>query len=138
MNARETKDHADKLKWECAERKPCPKDGWFYSDGEYFQDHGEFIEGFDIDSIKLDELMALPAAEFARIYQVYICKPHKPGLFDLNDYYEDHCFEDHELPGNWQQANDAVNDWIKSVPDNEWPQMSSAIAWNGEYADDNT
>jgi hypothetical protein len=141
MNAKETKDHAAQLKWECAERKPCPKDGWLYSkvEDKSFQDHGEFLEEMqDIDSIKLDELMALPAAEFARKYQVYLCKAHKPGLFDLNDYYEDHCFEDHELPGNWQQANDAVNDWIASVPDNEWPQAQTAIAWNGEYANDNT
>jgi hypothetical protein len=131
------KDHADKLKWECAERKPCPKDGWLYSkvEDKYFQDHGEFLEEMqDIDSIKLDELMALPAAEFAREYQVYICKTYKPQPFDMSDHFQDFCFEDHELPGLWLHADQSVNDWIASVPDNDWPQVSSAIAWNGEYA----
>jgi hypothetical protein len=83
------KDHADKLKWECAERGSVQKDGWLWSevDESSFEDHEEFLEGLDVDEDEFDELMALPSAEFARKYQVYICKAHKPGLFDLNDYY---------------------------------------------------
>jgi mRNA-degrading endonuclease YafQ of YafQ-DinJ toxin-antitoxin module len=134
------KDHADRFGWECAERNSLPKDGWLYSEtnDEYFCDIENFMLSREFEEQELGELVAMldNPSEFARKYQVYICKAHKPGLFDLNDYYEDHCFEDHELPGNWQQANNAVNDWIASVSDNEWPQVPSTIAWDGEYADD--
>lgn len=128
------KSQDDRLKWECAERGALHKDGWLCSDGEYFQEPEDFIEGLDIEEEEFDELMALPLPEFAREYQVYLCKPHKPTPINLHEHYEDFCFEDDELPGNWQQAENEVNDWIYSVPDNEWPQVSSVVAWNGEVA----
>lgn len=129
------KEHAAQLKWECAERKPLQNYGWLYSNfvDEYFQDHEEFIEGLDIEEEEFDELMALSASEFARRFQVYICKPHKPNPFTIHDKYDDFCFEDHELPGLWLHAEQSVNDWIASVPDNDWPQIQSAIAWSGQY-----
>jgi hypothetical protein len=107
-------DHADKLKWECAERKPVGYDGWLYSNLEdtYFQEHEEFIEELDVEEKEFDELMALPLSEFARKYQVYLCKPHKPNPFNLHDDYDDFCFEDHELPGLWLHAEQSVNDWM--------------------------
>lgn len=128
------KENAAQLKWECAERKPLHKDGLLYSNSvdKYFQDHKEFIEELDIEEEEFDELMALPTAEFARRFQAYICKPHKPGPIDLNDYYDEFCFEDHELPGNWEQAEQAINDWIEGVPDSNWPEVASEIAWNGQ------
>ena len=135
MNARETKDHAAQMKWECAERKPLQKDGWLYSNlaDKYFQEHEEFIEELDVEEEEFDGLMALSLDEFARQYQVFLCKPYKPRPFDISDHYQDYCFEDHELPRLWLHAEQSVNDWIASVPDNDWPQMMSAIAWNGEY-----
>jgi hypothetical protein len=131
------KDHDDKLKWECAERKPVLKDGWLYSatNDEYFRDIEDFMLSREFKEQEIRKLVSMldNPSEFARKYQVYLCKPYKPRPFDISDHYQDYCFEDHELPGLWLHAEQSVNDWIASVPDNDWPQMMSAIAWNGQY-----
>lgn len=126
------KDSDDRLKWECAERGAVLKDGWLYSQtyDRYFQGADEVLD--DIEDWNLNT----PLEEFARRYQVYICKPHKPKPINLHEHFDEHHHEDDELPRNWQQAENEVNDWIKSVPDRAWPQVPSKIAWNGESAND--
>jgi hypothetical protein len=121
-----------KFQWECAERKPMQKGGWLYSDGEYFQEPEDFIEGLDIEQEEFDELMALSSVEFARQYQVYLCKPYKPEPIDLNDHYQDFCFEDQPLPDGWEFCEEVIRNWIEDQNDWAWPQVETAIAWNGE------
>jgi hypothetical protein len=117
---------ANQLRWECAERRPAPKNGWLYS-----QNHGRYFEV--LDDVE-DWDLNLPPAEFARRYQVWLCKPCKPDAISLNQNFEEYCAEDEDLPNGWQQAEQAVNDWIANVPDANWTQHPSIIAWNGEFA----
>jgi hypothetical protein len=127
------KDHADKLKWECAERKPLPKDGWLYSEryDRYFDGVDEILDGGCGDEIERGDLLSL--SEFAREYQIYICEPKIPASLNLHEEFEDFYHEDDELPGDWEAAEKVIEDWIASVPANQWPLYPTEIAWNGEY-----
>jgi len=138
MNARETKNHADRLKWESAESRPATCDELLYSDraDKYIHncDIEEFLESLNIEEEEYQELLKLPRIEISRQYRIYICKPKIPASLNLHEEYEDSCFEDQELPGDWQAAEKAIDDWIASVPANQWPQYPTRLAWNGEYA----
>jgi hypothetical protein len=130
--------HANKLKWECADRKPCPKDGWLYSAlaDEYFQEPEDFMLSREFDEQEIEELVVLldNFPEFARRHQVYLCKAHKPEPINLNEHFEEYCFEDQPLPDGWEFCEEVIKNWIEDQEVWAWPQMSSAIAWNGEYA----
>jgi hypothetical protein len=122
------------LKWETAESRAATCDELLYSDkaDKYIQyDIEEFLEGLNIEEEEYQELLELPHIEISRQYRIYICKPKIPPSLNLNEQFEDYCFEDHELPGDWEAAEKAIDDWISSAPADKWPQHPTKIAWNG-------
>ena len=130
----ECRDRANQLEWECAERSPQPQDAilWSkWSDKYISYDTQEFLESLDLEEEEYRELLKLPLDELARKFQIYICKPQIPIPLNLNDQYQDFCYEDEELPGDWEAAEQAIEDWIKSVSIFSWPQHPTKIAWNG-------
>jgi hypothetical protein len=129
------KDDANRLKWECAERRSVICDELLYSEqlDKYIEyDIEDFLDGLDVEEKEYQELIKLPHVELAKRFQIYICKPKIPSPLNLNEEYEDFCFEDQELPGNWELAEEAIENWINSVPANMWPQYPTKIAWSGE------
>jgi hypothetical protein len=130
----ECKDRADALHWECAERGPATSDQLLYSEwaDDYISDDPEdFIDRLELEEAEHQEVMDLPLSELARKYQIYVCKPRIPRPINLSETYESSCFEDQELPGNWEAAEQAIEDWINSVEPSLWPQYPTKIAWNG-------
>jgi hypothetical protein len=133
------KDDAYRLKWECAERRSATCDEGLYSeqlDKFTRYDIECFIDGLNLEEEEYQELLSLPYSEVARKFCIYICKPKIPSPLNLNEIYEDFCFEDQELPGDWKLAEEAIENWINSVPVNMWPQYQTKIAWNGAIAED--
>jgi hypothetical protein len=133
------KDGADQLKWECAERRSATCDEVLYSEqlGNFIQYDIEcFIDGLNLEEEEYQELSKLPYSEVARKFRIYICESKIPKPLNLNEEYEDFCFEDQELPGDWELAEEAIENWINSVPANMWPQYPTKIAWNGAIAED--
>jgi hypothetical protein len=129
------KDREDGLRWESAESRPATSDELLYSEqaDKYISyDIQEFLDELEIEKEEYQELLTLPHIEIARKFRIYICKPKSPEPFNLSEEYEEYCFEDHELPGDWESVEKAIEDWINSVPVNEWSQYPTRVAWNGQ------
>jgi hypothetical protein len=131
-------EKSNQLYWECAEKASATQ--WLHSEvlGEYFEVSALLDERYyilDLDSLPDDEavkVLSLSWEEIARRYQIYLCEPSIPIPLNLNEYYAENCHEDYDLPEGWEEAEKAVNDWIDSVDEGDWPVMPSQVGWNGQ------
>lgn len=94
---------------------------------EYF----EAIEDETIVNVRSSPLTLLNMCEDLRMYT---CEPRTPSHFSLLERYEDYIAEidgeDMEPPGDWEKAEQAVNDYFKEC--GPWSYWQTRTAWNGE------
>lgn len=93
-------------------------DRWFFS-------MDELLDHLETDTPTVEQIEAL---------RLRIGVPHHPHYFDLSEWLEDHLSDDQDIPGDWETAEKAVNDYLASVKPLSWthgkyrPTMASILA----------
>ncbi|MFA5056524.1 MAG: hypothetical protein WC485_00285 [Opitutaceae bacterium] len=75
-----------------------------------------------------------PTAEQIEDLRLLFAEPHHPGFFDLSEHLSNYISGDAELPGDYEAAEKAVNDYLKANEPLSWthgkyrPSVASIIA----------
>jgi hypothetical protein len=123
----------DQFEWECAERRSSAPSQVLYSEkiDDYFGEYIDLIDALNDESEGYEELKSLPIEEFAREFRVYLCEPNIPTPINLCEHYEEFCDENDNLPGDWEEAERAIEAWIDSVEPNAWNGLVESDRDNG-------
>lgn len=130
-------EHNAQFSWECAERADSTPALYSEAEDFYFWSIEDLIDRV-MNNIEDPEIVPIsyetPLPEVARRCRVYLTEPVIPRHFNLAEYFLDRldAEDDYRLPDGWEQAEKAVNDWVRSVPLDKWPVWPSKIAWSGQ------
>jgi len=79
-------------------------DDWFFS-------LDDLLDHLETDSPTVEQVEAL---------RLIIAVPHHPGFFDLSEHLMDYVCDDADLPGDYEAAEKAINDYLKENEPLSW------------------